>query len=706
MEEIRSVKYLFESFILDTEKMVLIEGQDQQSLTRKKYEILLMLVTNAGRVLTRSEIIKEVWPDQVVEEGNLTTQIHSIRQLLRDDPRNPRIIVTVQGLGYKFLPEVTVVYDPVVASVSEVKHGRLDVTSRRMRTGLLAILAITAIIGSLVLIRSAWPRPKEIPIPIQFTAYSGIEQYPALSPDGSFIAYTWDGDDLHNRDIYIQHTNGSRQIRLTSYPGTDRQPVWSPDGLQLAFLRADDEAGTPDHLIVVPTLGGPERELARVDGGLDWSPDGKNLAVTGLAGDGGGMGLFLISADGSARQQITSQDRAGHVFDSTPRFSPDGRTVAFLRSMGSEQNQIFIVDLRNGELRQLTNERHLILPGSLEWDPDGTKIFFISRQAGPAQLWQASLAGDKPSPVPSVPTPITAFTIDRQGSLLAYTNEIIDTRIEVYNLSKNEQPCIINSTRTDGFPQISPDGSQLAFGSDRTGWEEIYLANADCSNVRQLTNFRELGVGSPRWSPDGNRIVFDRRNRGESDIYTIDLNGAQTVRVSDAIGSNFLPFWPPGGEWIYFSSNRALPRTANQTWKVRVSGGEAVIVTPSGPVSRTSPILSADGRTLYHNRQNRLAQFDLATGTESEIIEMSDVYIGRNWDIGQDTIYFFRYEAGPASSIERLDLRTRRITTVGRVVEATANGLDSLSVARDERRFAVSRPYVGLSDIMLVKNWR
>ena len=712
LEVIKAVKYLFNSFALDTDKMVLIEGSERRPLTRKKYEILLMLVTNAGRLLTKSEILEQVWPDQIVEEGNLATQIHSIRQLLRDDPRNPRIIMTVQGFGYRFQPEVTVVTDwvepPVLPAIPDQSGEAPRRAFPRLPVpGLLAVLLVAVTIGSLLLTRFRAPASPAAPVPVQLTAYPGIEQYPTLSPDGSMIAYTWDGGDSHNRDLYIQQTNGSRQVRVTAHPGVDRQPVWSPDGRQLAFLRVGEPIGTPDHLIIVPVLGGLEREVARVDGGLDWSPDGQHLVVTGLAGTGGGMGLFLISVDGSMRRQITRPDPAKVFFDSSPRFSSDGSSVAFLRSMGTEENQIFILDLQNRQVRQLTNGRYLIEPDSIRWNPDGSGIFFISRQAGPRQLWQVGLMGGKPTPVSSLPFSMTSFSTDRTGTLLAYTNELIDTRIEVYDLSrKTDQPCILNSTRAEISPQISPDGSQLVFTSDRTGWGEIFVAQADCTNVRQLTNYKEHGVGSPRWSPDGARIVFDRRNKGESDIYSIDLNGAYTVKVGDSVGHNILPFWSPDGEWIYFSSNRALPRTASQIWKVSRSGGQASLVTPLDAINRIGPVSSPDGRFLYHNRSNRLAQLDLATGTESEIVEMANVYTGRNWDIGRQAIYFFHYESGPAPTIERLDLQTRRITKLATLVEATSTGLESLSVAKDERRFAVSRPYVGLSDIMLIKHWR
>lgn len=226
------MKYVFESFILDTDKVALIEGTDQLTLTRKKYEILLMLVTNAGRLLTKSEIIDQIWPDQNIEEGNLTNQIHSLRRLLRDDPRKPHIIITVQGLGYRFQPEVTVVTEadePQNIPALPVEPPRRPRVKLAV-AGLLVLVTIVAMTSWLMRSRSRRSDLPVAPVPIQLTAYPGVEQYPALSPDGSLIAYTWDGGNLHNRDIYIQQTDGSRQVRVTSYPGADRQPVWSPDG--------------------------------------------------------------------------------------------------------------------------------------------------------------------------------------------------------------------------------------------------------------------------------------------------------------------------------------------------------------------------------------------------------------------------------------------------------------------------------------------
>ena len=189
LEVIKAVKYLFDSFTLDTNQKVLIEGSQRRHLTPKKFEILSMLVTNAGRLLTKSEILEQVWPDQIVEEGNLATHIHSIRQLLRDDPRNPRIIVTVQGFGYRFQPEVTVVTDwvdpPVLPAILDQSgEAPRRAFPRLLFPGLLAVLLVAVTIGSLVLTRFRAPASPAAPLPMQLTAYPGIEQYPTLSPDG------------------------------------------------------------------------------------------------------------------------------------------------------------------------------------------------------------------------------------------------------------------------------------------------------------------------------------------------------------------------------------------------------------------------------------------------------------------------------------------------------------------------------------------
>ena len=144
------------------------------------------------------------------------------------------------------------------------------------------------------------------------TAYPGFEQVPSLSPDGSQVAFSWNGPGQDNYDIYIKLVGPGEPVQLTRNPAPDDTPAWSPNGDRIAFLRRTSESTA--ELIVMPALRGAEERIATISPGysrnrpfnnLSWTPDGKWLAFGGALSTDGARGIWLIAADGGEKRRLT-----------------------------------------------------------------------------------------------------------------------------------------------------------------------------------------------------------------------------------------------------------------------------------------------------------------------------------------------------------------------------------------------------------------
>ena len=219
-----------------------------------------------------------------------------------------------------------------------------------------AVAAMAAISSRLGPFRTAATPPKVAP----FTSFAGRELEPAVSPDGKQVAFVWDGEGADNFDIYVKLIDGGTPLRLTANPGEDRQPAWSPDGRDIAFCRRTP-AGA--EIISVPALGGPERKhgsaqlswpasgfyLRTNPFGLSWSPDGKWLAIIHKDSEHEPNHVALLSTDTGERHRLT-QPPAGHYGDWLPAFSPDGRSLAFVRVRGYLVSDLYIAPLSTSGL--------------------------------------------------------------------------------------------------------------------------------------------------------------------------------------------------------------------------------------------------------------------------------------------------------------------------------------------------------------------
>ena len=542
-----------------------------------------------------------------------------------------------------------------------------------------------------------------------FTSFAGEEFSPAFSPDGNQIAFVWNGEQGDNYDIYVKLVDAGAPLRLTSSPAAEFSPAWSPDGRFIAFGRyakKREETG----IFIVPALGGAERQLhsgstALLLGrqsGLSWSPDGKQLVfATGDMDQSPGV-IFKLTLESLEKQQLLSP-RPNSLGDYSPVFSPDGTLLAFIATStkSSWVSEIYVVPVAGGEPRRLTFDNKII--SGLTWSADGRELIFSSDRIGNRSLWRIPVSGGNPERIAGGEN-AGDLAVSRQGQRLAFSQEASDTNIWRVELAsptatRGAPVKLIASTRLDDSQQYSPDGSQIVFGSNRSGHEEIWVCNSDGSNQTQLTHFNGPPVGSPRWSPDGKQIAFDAAVAAPRDIYVVSLKGGNPRRLTTEPSDEVRPSWSHDGQWIYFASNRGGDW---QIWKAPVGSGAAVQVTKQGG---RGAVESPDGNFVYFARGGGITSLWRIPVTGGEEVQVLDNATLGYWSVFEQGIYFLDRQTN-STAIEFFSFITGRKTSLVKIEKRMQLNKPSFAVSADGRWLSWAQIDHIEKDIMLMENFR
>jgi Tol biopolymer transport system component len=545
------------------------------------------------------------------------------------------------------------------------------------------------------------------------TTYPGVERDPSFSPDGSRVAFSWNGPAQQNFDIYTKAIGSERSVRLTTDPAEDAAPAWSPDGRWIAFQRSAS-AGSFS-VLLIPALGGPEQKLADVSISADpkswlrgpyvaWLPDSQFLVISDTPRQGP-VALFLLSILTGERKQLTFPP-AAVIGDACPAVSPDGKALAFCRSTAPGVVEVYMVALgrdlaAHGEVRQLTSDHTMI--NGVAWTPDSRTLLLASDRAGRSTLWRlpldASAGGLAALDVGGGPVAWPA--VSRQGSRLAFSQSVGGApsiwRMRVPSPDQRiEQPLHLIASTTDEFaPQYSPDGGKIAFESHRSGTLEIWVCDSQGKNCMQLTSMGSPYTGLPSWSPDGRQIAFYSRVEGRSQIFVIGAEGGATRRLTLDESDSMFPRWSRDGQWIYYGSNRT---GTNQVWRIPSLGGTPVQVTRNGGYASSE---SPDGKMLYYTRDLsdvHLWKMPVAGGEETQVLES---VILHNYAVADDGVYFIAKTAG-GLAIQFLNFQTNIV----RALAAVGLGYYGFSVAPD-RKWILYTEYNPLgSNLALVDHFR
>jgi Tol biopolymer transport system component len=437
---------------------------------------------------------------------------------------------------------------------------------------------------------------------VPLTALPGNVGSPTFSPDGSQLAFAWDGENNGaGYDLYVKVVGSDKPLRLSNHPSAWISAAWSPDGRSIAMSRSagKDDSGI---YLILPT-GGPEHKLiartalAWYANELSWSPDGKRLAYTDVNQDPPhDLGLFSLSLDTLAKTKF--QTDCG--LTAMPRYSPSGRLLAFVCGDTGFTSSLRLFRLKDGTQTRLFTRSDLML--GIAWSSDERRIVFSS-ESNYGALWETALA--RPSQIAILPVghDATELAAVHPGPGLAYVQG--STNVNIWRLDLVAMPPqvrkLVISTRSQTGPSISPDGSMIAFESTRSGASEVWVCDVDGSNAQQLTHFGMLDTGSARWSPDGKQLAFDSRAGGEANIWVVDPRGGVPHKLDTDIHGNFLPSWSHDGAWIYFVNGGDTGE--RRVWKVPSNGGHALPITKGGA---TFPLGSPDGQYVYFARGSQL----------------------------------------------------------------------------------------------------
>ena len=567
-----------------------------------------------------------------------------------------------------------------------------------------------AVAGFIILLGAAayrfWPAasaeaPKFQPVPI--TSLVGSETDPTLSPDGNQVAFSWDGERGDNADIYVKLVSGGPLLRLTTDPARDYAPSWSPDGGRIAFLRGDPSGG--QSLMLIAPLGGPERKVAGVlplarDTGLAWTPDSESIAFVDRALPSEAPSIFQISLVTGERRKLTTAP-ADHWGDLYFSFSHDGKRLAFARYRHSSEADLYVLDLWTGaEPKRLTAMGWT--SGKIAWTPSGNDIIYSARDS----LWRYPHrnAAAQPSALAGSGDSVIHPSVSTSGRLV-YVHRNLDRNIWRLDLvSPGAAPTrVVASTRDDGHPHLSRDGTKLVFSSTRTGSREIWVCDSTGANSAQLTHLRGE-AHSPKWSPDGTRIAFSFLSNGNRDIYTMDASGGSLRRLTTDPSEQGRPNWSRDGASLYYYS------TGNpmQIWRMAAAGGPGVQVTTNGGhAGQESP----DGKDLLYDKVYELGVFRRPLAGGEEVMFLDKAKPGW-WAPTTKGIYFAEVARwggqvlAPPVPIRLWDYRTGKISAVATIEQPIFMQTIGLSASLDGKVLVWEQIDQQDSDLMLVDNFR
>jgi tricorn protease len=432
-----------------------------------------------------------------------------------------------------------------------------------------------------------WIAPDTGGTAVRLTAHPGVELFAKFSPDGKWIAFTgqYDGDE----QVYIMPAAGGVPKQLTYYPakgpfaprwGWDNQVYgWTNDGKRVIFRSHRDGWETPlSRLYTVSMDGGPAEALPMPESGAgSFSPGGNKIVYSPRARDfrtekrySGGQAnqLYIFDTETLESKLITDHPRASR----DPMWI--GSAIYFDSDRDGKFN-LFSYDTSSGKTTQVT----FFKDWDLRWPSTDRERRIVYERDGKLEIFDVKTRKITPLSITVPddglarrPTHIAAANLIESASLSPKGERVLfSARGDIFSAPAEKGPTR-NLTRTSGahdkWPRWSPDGSKVAFVSDKTGEEELWVVAQDGSAPpEQLTSGGKAMRYGPEWAPDGKRIAFSDK---DGKVYVLTVDDKKVTEIARSHRGQVRDYeWSPRGNHLAFSMNDSNLVSGVYVWSQR-----------------------------------------------------------------------------------------------------------------------------------------
>jgi len=635
----KSLIFRFADVEVREREFSLVKAGEVLAVEPKAFRVLLMLLRNPQKLITKEELLNAVWGDAAVTENSLTRSIALLRKMLGDEAHSPHYIETVSTVGYRWVSKVEVSEDASGEPEAAEKPNHLsgagkNYGSRRRLWGWALAgggLLVLCLAGAIWYLHRPLPPPR-------------ITSYTQITHDGHRKALAGtDGSRLYFNAMPGEATFGSiAQVAISGgligqIPVALPNPVLlgvSPDGSNLLVESVPEEDSVTYPLWNVRVLGGSVRHLGEaVDAAF--SPDASSAVYSTPEDE-----IWLIRSDGTGAHRIASVGGAVTDFG----WSPDAATVRFSR---------------NGELWEMSSSGsapHKVLPGwpassggcCVRWTPDGKFFLYLAQ----GQIWALDERRGLMRRPPASPIQLTTGPIswgrpipDKDGSRIFAEGTILRGELSRFDSkSKTFQP-FLGGISAQGVI-FSKDGKSVAYVSYPEGI--LWKANRDGSNPVQLID-PPMQAGLPRWSPDGTQIVFQyfSPTANKSLTYIVSSEGGSPPKLLNEISefSTMHGNWSPDGRKIVFNAVAGpIISWVNLKFDIRILDLDSrQVTTVPGSTDILGARWSPDGRYLVAGTKDEmhLKLFDFKAQQWSDLTP-KELVDSPEWSRDGKYVYFRR----------------------------------------------------------------